>query len=192
MAALLNKEKGQEIAVVVEMDGFHYYKSELDQMPNPQEAHERRGSHWTFDAKKFLSSLEEIKKNPRETIPCPSFEHHIGDPVQGAIQVTPRHQIVFVPGNYVLIEDEGVDGGVWAEVSRVLDEKWFVSIDIDFAMEALAKRHARAWNWSEERARERIDGNDRKNALFIQQHASNAHLTIPYVFDATLQSTDNH
>jgi len=27
------------------MDGFHYYRSELDAMPNPKEAHDRRGKY---------------------------------------------------------------------------------------------------------------------------------------------------
>lgn len=28
------------------MDGFHYYRNQLDTFPNPAEAHQRRGSHW--------------------------------------------------------------------------------------------------------------------------------------------------
>lgn len=41
--------------------GFHYTRSELDQMEDPEEAHARRGAHWTFDAHAFLQAVEEIK-----------------------------------------------------------------------------------------------------------------------------------
>lgn len=37
-------------AVMVPMDGFHYYRKELDAMDDPKEAHARRGAHWTFNA----------------------------------------------------------------------------------------------------------------------------------------------
>jgi hypothetical protein len=30
------------------MDGFHYYKSELDTMEHPAEAHRRRGAPFTY------------------------------------------------------------------------------------------------------------------------------------------------
>jgi pantothenate kinase len=39
---------------VVPMDGFHYYRSELDKMPNAVEAHAKRGSHWTFNATRLV------------------------------------------------------------------------------------------------------------------------------------------
>lgn len=31
--------KGQEVAMILPMDGFHYYKKQLDDMPDPQHAH---------------------------------------------------------------------------------------------------------------------------------------------------------
>jgi hypothetical protein len=39
---------------VIPMDGFHYYRRELDQMPNAEEAHAKRGSHWTFNAARLV------------------------------------------------------------------------------------------------------------------------------------------
>lgn len=50
--------------------GFHYKRSELDEMEDPEEAHARRGAHWTFDAHAFLQAVEEIKT--KGTLPyCP-------------------------------------------------------------------------------------------------------------------------
>jgi pantothenate kinase len=42
---------------VIPMDGFHYYRRELDQMPNSDEAHARRGSHWTFNATRLVQVM---------------------------------------------------------------------------------------------------------------------------------------
>jgi pantothenate kinase len=39
---------------VIPMDGYHLYRSELDAMENPQEAHERRGAPFTFNAQKLV------------------------------------------------------------------------------------------------------------------------------------------
>jgi pantothenate kinase len=38
-------QKNSSMAVVVPMDGFHFYRYELDAMPDPKEAHDRRGTN---------------------------------------------------------------------------------------------------------------------------------------------------
>eukprot|EP00300_Choanocystis_sp_HF-7_P010082 c16774_g1_i4.p2 GENE.c16774_g1_i4~~c16774_g1_i4.p2 ORF type:complete len:125 (+),score=25.06 c16774_g1_i4:41-376(+) len=42
----------------IPMDGYHYYRYELDKMQDPKLAHERRGAHWTFNAEKFVADLK--------------------------------------------------------------------------------------------------------------------------------------
>lgn len=44
----LEQDKGLPTAVIP-MDGYHYYKHELDAMPDPKALHARRGAHWTFN-----------------------------------------------------------------------------------------------------------------------------------------------
>lgn len=58
------------------MDGFHYYKSQLAAMKNAEEAFQRRGSEWTFDATKFCSVLRSVKLNGFGSVP--SFDHGYG------------------------------------------------------------------------------------------------------------------
>jgi pantothenate kinase len=50
-------------AVVVPMDGFHYYRRQLDQMPDAELAHARRGAEWTFDARAYHACLAGIKSS---------------------------------------------------------------------------------------------------------------------------------
>lgn len=48
--------------VVRVQDGFHYFRAQLDAMPDPQLAHARRGAEWTFDARAYHACLQRIKE----------------------------------------------------------------------------------------------------------------------------------
>ena len=48
-------------AVVVGMDGYHLTRAQLDSMPDPAEAHRRRGAPWTFDGAAFVAALDELR-----------------------------------------------------------------------------------------------------------------------------------
>jgi pantothenate kinase len=55
------------------MDGFHYYRSQLSAMDNAEEAFQRRGAHWTFDANRFNALILKLKNDG--TALAPSFDH---------------------------------------------------------------------------------------------------------------------
>lgn len=40
----VNRDCGNEVCASLPMDGFHFYRHQLDKMPNPTEAHKRRGT----------------------------------------------------------------------------------------------------------------------------------------------------
>ncbi|KHN02536.1 Putative uridine kinase [Glycine soja] len=136
-----------DVAIVVPMDGFHLYRSELDEMENPEEAHARRGAPWTFNPLRLLQCLKNLRMHVRKnskhlctdmmeflsalfccilvkqilqgSVYVPSFDHGVGDPVEDDIFVNLQHKVVIVEGNYLLLED-----GVWKEISSLFDEKW--------------------------------------------------------------------
>ncbi|MED6192584.1 hypothetical protein PIB30_011658 [Stylosanthes scabra] len=108
-----------DVAIVVPMDGFHLYRSELDAMENPEEAHARRGAPWTFNPSRLLMCLKNLKIHG--SVYVPSFDHGVGDPVEDDIFVNVQHKVVIVEGNYLLLED-----GIWREISCLFDEKWQV------------------------------------------------------------------
>jgi pantothenate kinase len=58
------------------MDGYHYYRSELDAMDDPAELHRRRGAHWTFNADRFIREMKEARAAGAGAFP--SFDHHEG------------------------------------------------------------------------------------------------------------------
>ncbi|XP_056170450.1 ATP-dependent kinase YFH7 isoform X3 [Syzygium oleosum] len=75
-----------DVALVLPMDGFHLYRSELDAMEDPEEAHARRGAPWTFNPELLLTCLKNLRD--QGSVYAPSFDHGIGDPIEDDIFVT--------------------------------------------------------------------------------------------------------
>ena len=73
--ALLLNDMGIK-AAVIPMDGFHYYRRELDAMPDPALAHAKRGAHWTFNSELCVSTLTAIRNKGSGIVPvCLSTQH---------------------------------------------------------------------------------------------------------------------
>ncbi|XP_026449904.1 putative uridine kinase C227.14 isoform X2 [Papaver somniferum] len=159
-----------DFAIVLPMDGFHLFRHQLDKMENSEEAHARRGAPWTFDQELLLKCLRSLRIEG--SVYAPSFDHGVGDPIEDDIFVTLQHKLVIVEGNYLLLEE-----GAWKEVSSVFDEKWFIDIDIDTAMQRVLKRHISTGK-PPDVAKWRIDYNDRPNAELINKSKKNADLII--------------
>ncbi|KAJ9543323.1 hypothetical protein OSB04_023030 [Centaurea solstitialis] len=178
-----------EIAVVLPMDGFHLYRHQLDSMEDPKEAHARRGAPWTFNPDLLLKCLKTLRD--QGSVYAPSFDHGVGDPIEDDIFVNIQHKVVIVEGNYLLLED-----GPWKEIASMLDEKWFVDVDIDIAMERVLKRHISTGNcfsfmihvfpfiWPSNLRllkQKQIKYNDRPNAELILKSKKHADLIIKSV-----------
>ncbi|XP_017249255.1 ATP-dependent kinase-like protein notR' isoform X3 [Daucus carota subsp. sativus] len=147
------------VAAVLPMDGFHLYRHQLDAMEDPVEAHARRGAPWTFDPALFLTCLKTLRD--KGSVYAPSFDHGVGDPIEDDVFINLQHKVVIVEGNYLFLEE-----GAWKEISSMFDEKWFVDIDIDKAMERVLRRHISTGK-PEDVARSRVKFNDRPNAELI-------------------------
>ncbi|PSR94836.1 Uridine kinase [Actinidia chinensis var. chinensis] len=161
------------VATVLPMDGFHLYRHQLDEMEDPEEAHARRGAPWTFDPERLLKCLKSLRN--QGSVYAPSFDHGVGDPVEDDIFVNLQHKVVIVEGNYLLLED-----GAWKAISSVFDEKWFIEVDIETAMQRVLKRHILTGK-PPDIAKWRIEYNDRPNAELINKSKKNADLIIKSV-----------
>lgn len=63
-------------------------RHELDLLPDPQEAHRRRGAHWTFDGRRFLREVGDARRTGGGMFP--GFDHAGGDPVESQWEVMVR------------------------------------------------------------------------------------------------------
>jgi len=163
----------KEILVVIPLDGYHYYRSELGQMKNSSQAYLRRGSPFTFNSQKFYSDLAKARKS--RTGIFPSFDHHIKDPIENAIHLSTDHKIILVEGNYLLLNSEP-----WYSIRKLFDETWLLDIPIEVSNDRVAKRHV-STGMTEYQALERVRQNDDINAkLIVKESFLNADKIINY------------
>jgi pantothenate kinase len=128
-------------AILVGLDGWHLTRAQLDVMPDPKLAHDRRGSHWTFDAHGYVSFIRHLREPilPGATataITAPSFDHAAKDPCPHAVTILPEHRIVIIEGLYTFLSLPP-----WVDAGKVLDERWLIELDPSVASERLVKRH---------------------------------------------------
>ena len=130
---------GKSRAALVGLDGWHLTRVQLDAFPDPKLAHDRRGSHWTFDGHGYVSfvrSLREPVSPTTSAITAPAFDHAVKDPTPHAVTILPEHRIVIIEGLYTFLSLPP-----WAEAGRLLDERWLMELDSTSASSRLVKRH---------------------------------------------------
>lgn len=128
-----------DIAFVVPLDGYHLTRKQLAELPNAEEAVFRRGAAFTFDAQSYLKLVTRVREplTPETpTVYAPSFDHAVKDPVSNDIAIPPTARIVIFEGLYTALDADG-----WRDAHALMDETWFVDVDIETATQRVAKRN---------------------------------------------------
>eukprot|EP00897_Mesotaenium_endlicherianum_P008260 jgi/Mesen1/7462/ME000389S06795 len=159
-----------DVAVAVPMDGFHLYRWQLDLASDPKEAHARRGAPWTFDPAALVRNLAQIRSEGWGRLP--SFNHGVGDPVEDDIDISKECRVVVVEGNYLLLDEDK-----WRDLGGLFDERWYLHVDLDEAMNRVEKRHISTGKPADV-AKWRISYNDRPNAELVAKSSQHADLII--------------
>lgn len=162
-----------DIAIYLPMDGFHLYRCQLDMMEDPAEAHARRGAPWTFNPAGLVKCLTSLRS--QGWVHAPSFDHGVGDPKENDIIVSPTHKVIVVEGNYLLLADDK-----WKDLYDLFDERWFLDVDIETTLKRVLERSIMIGN-SPDKAKLRVDYNDRKNAELVFASKAFADLIIKSV-----------
>lgn len=153
-------------ALVVTMDGYHYYRRELDQMEDPEYAHARRGAEFTFDAKRFVKDIEAAYHDGHAVFP--DFDHAKKDPEEGKIEYdSKKHQVVLVEGLYVLLNIDP-----WCQLKPIFSRTFFMDTQDKLIIERHKIRMTTKMGLTMEEAEVRIFGNDMVNAKFIKENTS--------------------
>ncbi|KAF4551869.1 UNC93-like protein 2 [Elsinoe fawcettii] len=156
------------VAAFLPMDGYHLSRAQLDAMPEPDTAHARRGAAFTFDAPAFLALAKRLREPlcaETTTIYAPSFDHAVKDPLHNDIPIHPSARILVFEGNYCSL---GTGAKEWKEAAELMDELWFVDVDLSVARQRLIQRHVKAGlAENEEQAAKRADENDLVNGKEI-------------------------
>jgi len=144
------------------MDGFHYYKKQLDCLPDPVKAHRYRGAYWTFDAQLFVDNVKTLREN--ETAFFPSFDHSVGDPIENSIHIEKSHRVVIVEGLYTLLFTEPI----WKELQKYFHQFWFIDIDKETCYKRVVERHIKTLGLSRPDAEFRARDNDEQNGDIVR------------------------
>ncbi|XP_037040716.1 putative uridine kinase C227.14 [Bradysia coprophila] len=165
---MCNRTNNEIRVIVMPMDGYHLYRSELSQLPNSEYAFSRRGAHWTFNPAKLYRDLERIASG--DEIRVPSFDHSLKDPKEDDIVIPADARVILVEGNYLLYTDDAA----WKRVSEMFQLKIFLECDPMECTERLTRRHMNSMNISREEAMLRAKGSDSKNGDLIDTTKGNA------------------
>jgi pantothenate kinase len=161
LAEVLKLRLGNLLAIIP-MDGYHYYRWELDEMEDPHEAHNRRGAPFTFNSGKFVDDLIVAHQLGEGTFP--SFDHSVGDPVEAKIHLSKSQRIVLVEGLYLLLDTEP-----WCQLrKKVFDETWFLDVPLPECNQRVMRRHMEC-GLTEEQAHKKVIINDSINAELVTQ-----------------------
>ncbi|PLW11486.1 hypothetical protein PCANC_05425 [Puccinia coronata f. sp. avenae] len=183
--ALAGSDQNHEISIVVSLDGWHYPRSVLDQFPDPEEAHRRRGAPETFDAAGYGAFVAALAMGTAGVLLAPEFSHAAKDPVADAIAVLPHHHLVILEGLYTLLQD----GPHWAAASAHIHIPILVHALPDTAKNRLVNRHVQAGiSPSPHLAAHRVDSNDHPNGEYLLKHSRSPLMVITSIDDPSLRT----
>ncbi|KAL0945615.1 hypothetical protein HGRIS_014770 [Hohenbuehelia grisea] len=177
----------EDAAILVGLDGWHLTRAQLDALPEPQLAHDRRGAHWTFDGPAYVDFLRSLRAPLTTRTPpivAPSFDHAVKDPTPASVSILPHHRIIVIEGLYTFLNIEP-----WADGAALLDERWYLSVDPVVAQERLVKRHVQsgvARDMAE--AVWRATENDMPNGKFITENMLQPTRIIESITDLAISS----
>ena len=178
LAERLVAELGEELSVLVPMDGFHLADAVLHALGR----RDRKGADDTFDAWGYVALMQRIRaqrdgasEGREDTIYAPHFRRDLEEPIGSAIPVYAATPLVVTEGNYLLLDKQP-----WPQAREVVDEAWFLAPTEDQRLDQLIRRHER-FGRSPEEARERSLGTDQRNAEVINATAARADIVIRLV-----------
>lgn len=156
-----------ENSIVIPMDGFHLSNEILEQ----KGVLHRKGAHFTFDAEGFFLLVSSIR-NEEQSLEVPEFDRSQDKVVFNNLTVSSDNKIVFVEGNYLLLNEEP-----WSALKPMFDLSIFISPRLDEIRQRLLNR----WcdhGYSEVDALRKIQSNDLPNAEYVLNNSSASDIRI--------------
>ncbi|MBC06240.1 nucleoside triphosphate hydrolase [Thalassospira sp.] len=144
-------------AAVVPMDGFHFDNSILED----RGLLARKGAPETFDIGGLKRTLTALRDTQNEDVYVPLFDRSLEISRGSARAITPRHKIILVEGNYLLL-----DQAPWTQLHDLFD----LSIYLEVPEEILRQRLIERWRghgFDDAPATHKATSNDLPNAQTV-------------------------
>lgn len=168
LAAALIERLGDDTAVVVPMDGFHFATDLIRGTPLA----ERRGAIDTFDPGSYLSLLRRLRARDEDVVYAPSFRRGLEEPIAASIAIPSSVPVIVTEGNYLL-----ADAPIWRDLRGELDAVWFVDTPDAVRLPRLIGRHVRFGRAAADAAAF-AGGSDQANADLIEHTRDRADLIV--------------
>ncbi|WP_062211514.1 nucleoside/nucleotide kinase family protein [Demequina oxidasica] len=120
LTTALGSALGDQV-VVVPMDGFHLANERLVELGR----RDRKGAPDTFDVAGYVALLRRIRDR-EELVYAPRFDREIEQSIGSAQAVVAATPLVVTEGNYLLSDTDG-----WPAVRELLDEVWYIDVELD-------------------------------------------------------------
>ena len=167
LSILMNQQNKHQISDVIPMDGFHLDNASLDKL----QLRHRKGAENTFDSHGFVKMIKSLHC-ANKPISIPLFDRDSDATLPDAKTISPKHQILIVEGNYLLLNSEP-----WSQLHEIYDFKIFLKPDIDTTKKRLIDRWLEN-GYNLEGAEQRALSNDIPNAEYVLEHSVGADLAI--------------
>ena len=155
----INFRTGDDLAVVVPMDGFHLSNSILKK----RRLTKVKGAPETFDADSFAELINRLHEFPDRSIMCPAYDRKIHDPVENSITILPCNQLIIVEGNYLLLNISP-----WNTIRTKMNEVWYIDTPLKTVKERLLHRHI-AGGAGKDEAERKVTSVDLPNAELVKK-----------------------
>ncbi|WDD91596.1 nucleoside/nucleotide kinase family protein [Burkholderia sp. FERM BP-3421] len=143
------------------MDGFHFD----DRVLNARGQRARKGAPFTFDVDGLAALLARLRADDGKAIAVPVFDRTLEIARAGAEIVPASARLVFVEGNYLLLDDPD-----WAVLRPLFDATVMLAVPRPVLVERLAARW-RGYGMDDAAIRAKLDDNDLPNVDLVQAHS---------------------
>lgn len=157
LAGAVEEQRGDGVALVAPLDGFHLSNETLDRLG----LRSVKGAPQTFDAAAFVEALRRVREEPAATVLWPDFDRVAEATVPEAIPIGPEARLVITEGNYLLL-----DQPPWREVRLLLDAVWYVDAPRDVLRRRLIERQVAGGRPQQDAVRH-VDESDLSNAELV-------------------------
>ena len=157
-----------DAAVLVGMDGFHLANAELTRLGR----RDRKGAPDTFDVPGYVSLLRRLRAANEPVVYAPFFDRSLEESIGSAIAVPARVPLVITEGNYLLHDEDG-----WDAVAPLLDESWFLDVEVDERRRRLVARRE-SYGHPSDAAAAWVDDVDEPNARVVEPARERADLVV--------------
>lgn len=140
LCRVLHLLAGQEIAVPLGIDAYHFPNAFLDTHESPEQGlsvplRQIKGRPATFDVTALVADLRRLQSSVASEVRLPVYDRQRHDPVPEALCVQPHHRIMIVEGLHLLRPEPN-----WADARACLDFCVLLELPLEVCRRRLVTR----------------------------------------------------